>query len=111
MAQRVDDMRVKKRISEDSKIRRQSKKTAYEFEKLLDTNPENRITFMRNAIREKFNGSKWRNEMLLETAGREIIEFTYWNDQFFGISHDTRTGRNILGKLLMEYRDDLLAEL
>jgi predicted NAD-dependent protein-ADP-ribosyltransferase YbiA (DUF1768 family) len=77
----------------------------------MNDDPSDRIEFMRNAIREKFNGGKWRNEMLLETAGREIIEFTYWGDTFFGISHETRTGRNILGKLLMEYRDDLLAQI
>jgi hypothetical protein len=44
----------------------------------MNNDPNDRIEFMRNAIREKFNGSKWRNEMLLDTAGREIVEFTYW---------------------------------
>ena len=57
----------------------------------MNNDPNDRIKFMRNAIREKFNGSKWRNEMLLDTGKREIIEFTYWGDDFFGICDKTRT--------------------
>lgn len=36
----------------------------------------------------------------------KIIEYTYRNDTFFWINQDTLKGSNILGKLLMEYRDN-----
>lgn len=44
----------------------------------MNVDEEDRISFMRKAITEKYDGSKWRRQMLLDTAGREIIEFTYW---------------------------------
>jgi len=111
MAQRFDCLDIKMKISKISKTKWKSKSEAYKYEEFMNNDDNDRIEFMRNAIEKKFNGSKWRNEKLLETTGREIIEFTYWWDEFFGISHDTRTGRNILWKLLMEYRDTLLAQL
>lgn len=111
MSQRVESLTLKRKISEASKVKGQSKKQAYKYKELLNQNEQDRIEFMRNAITQKYNGSKWRNAQLLETGNREIIEFTYWWDEFFWISNTTRTGRNILGKLIMEYRDDLLARL
>lgn len=111
MAQRFGDVATKEEISIGSQEKWGSKKVAYKYKGSMNNDPHDRIEFMRNAIREKFNGSKWRNEMLLDTWEREIIEFTYWWDDFFGICDKTRTWRNILGKLLMEYRDELLDRL
>lgn len=111
MAQRFDDIEIKRQISEASKIKWKSKKTAYKYKDIMNHDDSDRIHFMRNAIKEKHDRSKWRQDILLNTGSREIIEFTYWGDNFFWISHDTRQGRNILGKLLMEYRDDLISKL
>ncbi len=111
MAQRFDDMKIKRAIAETSKEKWKSKEKAYEYEKQMDKNKSDRIWFMRDTIKQKY----WRNRdllaRLLETSNREIIEFTFWNDDFFGISHDNRQWRNVLGKLHMEYRDDLIAQV
>jgi predicted NAD-dependent protein-ADP-ribosyltransferase YbiA (DUF1768 family) len=111
MAQRFESVDIKNRISRISTTKWQSKNEAYKYAEFMNNDENDRIEFMRNAIREKFNGSEWRNNMLLDTWEREIIEFTYWGDDFFGICNKTREWRNILGKLLMEYRDNLLAQL
>ena len=111
MAQRFESVAIKKKISDVSKTKWQSKNEAYKYAEFMNNDDNDRIEFMRNAIREKFNGSKWRNQMLLDTGERNIIEFTYWGDDFFGICNKTRQWRNILGKLLMEYRDNLLDQL
>jgi hypothetical protein len=78
MSQRVESLTLKRKISEASKVKGQSKKQAYKYKELLNQNEQDRIEFMRNAITQKYNGSKWRNAQLLETGNREIIEFTYW---------------------------------
>jgi len=111
MAQRFDDIEIKKTIAKASQTKWKSKKEAYKYEQFMNNDSDDRIEFMRNAIRAKHDLSTWRQDMLRRTWNREIIEFTYWNDQFFWISHDTRTGRNILGKLLMEYRSELIWKL
>lgn len=108
MAQRFYDINIKKAISEASQIKWESKKVAYEHYEDMNQNPEDRIEFMRKAIWEKHDRSTWRKWLLRDTWSREIIEFTYWWDDFFWICDNTRMGRNILGKLLMEYRNELV---
>jgi predicted NAD-dependent protein-ADP-ribosyltransferase YbiA (DUF1768 family) len=61
---------------------------------------------MRNAIREKFDNNLELKQELLSTWDKEIIEYTYWGDVRFGINQDTLKWKNILWKLLMEYRDN-----
>lgn len=106
MAQRIQDPEIKKFIAFCSIGRGLSKKAAYKYKHLLDDNPHNRIDYMQNAIAEKFNNNLDLKENLIQTYPREIIEYTYRGDTFFGISHITQTWSNILGKLLMEYRDN-----
>lgn len=105
MAQRFDSLKIKQAIAAASRIKWLSKKVAYQYREHMNVNDGDRIEFMRNSIQKKFDNSAWRRKILEDTWTRNIIEFTYWNDQFFWISHDTRTGRNILWKVLMEYRD------
>jgi predicted NAD-dependent protein-ADP-ribosyltransferase YbiA (DUF1768 family) len=62
---------------------------------------------MRNAIREKFDNNPKLKEELLNTWNKLIIEYTYWRDIRFWIDQETLRWMNILGKLLMEYRDDI----
>jgi len=111
MSQRFDDIEIKRAISIASQKKWQSKKAAYKYKDIMNHDENDRIAFMRKAIWEKHDRSTWRQWLLRDTWDREIIEFTFWNDQFFGISHDTRMGRNILGKLLMEYRDKVVWEI
>jgi predicted NAD-dependent protein-ADP-ribosyltransferase YbiA (DUF1768 family) len=62
---------------------------------------------MRNAIREKFDNNPKLKEELLNTWNKLIIEYTYWRDIRFWIDQETLRWMNILGKLLMEYRDNI----
>ena len=107
MSLRFDDLDVKKKIAAASKIKNTSKRVAYRYKKIMNMNNDDRIEFMRDTIQKKYDNSEWRREMLIKTWEREIIEFTYWWDEFFWISHDKRQWRNVLGKLHMEYRDNL----
>lgn len=63
---------------------------------------------MREAITHKFNNNPVLREKLFATHPLQIIEYTYRKDTFFGIDQDTMTGQNVLGKLLMEYRENHL---
>lgn len=107
MAERFNDLEIKKAIAQASKIKWHSKKVAYKYREIMNQNDTDRIEFMREAIKRKYDESKWRRWLLQETGTREIIEFTYWGDRFFGIDSTDRTGRNILGKIHMQYRDTM----
>ncbi len=107
MSLRFDDLEIKKEIAAASKIKNTSKKVAYKYKSIMNINDENRIEFMRETIQKKYDNSSWRQDMLRSTWDREIIEFTYWWDEFFWISHDARQWRNILWKLHMEYRENM----
>jgi predicted NAD-dependent protein-ADP-ribosyltransferase YbiA (DUF1768 family) len=65
-----------------------------------------RIEFMRNAIREKFDNNPELKSELLATWDKKIIEYTYRWDIRFWIDQNTLKWKNILWKLLMEYRDN-----
>jgi len=108
MAQRFSDLDIKKNIAEASKSKWKSKNEAYKYKDFMNSNEEDRIKFMRESIEKKYDQSSWRQDMLRETQEREIIEFTYWWDEFFWISNTLRRWRNILGKLHMEYRSKKL---
>lgn len=60
---------------------------------------------MRTVVRAKFTQHGKLREILLETGEAEIIEHTA-NDRYWGDGGDG-TGRNMLGKILMEIRDEL----
>jgi predicted NAD-dependent protein-ADP-ribosyltransferase YbiA (DUF1768 family) len=42
--------------------------------------------------------------MLIDTGNEELCEFNTWGDTFYGVCNGV--GKNILGKLLMEIRDE-----
>lgn len=108
MSLRFDNLEIKKLIAAASKTKGGSKTTAYEHLDHINNNREDRIQFMCAAISQKNDNSSWRRKLLTQTWVREIIELTYWWDDFFWICHDTRRGRNILWKQLVEYRNKLL---
>ena len=72
----------------------------------LEQDEEKRIEFMRNAIREKFDNNLELKSELLKTWDKEIIEYSYRWDIRFWIDQNTLKWKNILWKLLMEYRDN-----
>ncbi|MCF7835103.1 NADAR family protein [Candidatus Gracilibacteria bacterium] len=105
MAARTTDIEIKKMISFLSIGHGLAKKSSKLFE--LDNNSDNRIMYMRDAIKKKFDSNPDLKQKLIDTGDLQIIEYTYRGDRFFGIDQSDLIGSNILGKLLMEYRDSI----
>lgn len=91
MAQRVGSVAQKQAIALASRRKWASKSEAYKYKAFMNHNNEDRIAFMRNTIQKKYDGSKWRRKGLLDTASREIIEFTYWFSEYLMI-----TGKDVI---------------
>ena len=104
MSQRVADLWAKKMIAFLSTWYWLAMKARQLYD--LEQDEKKRIEFMRNAIREKFDNNPELKAELLATEDRKIIEYTYWWDTRFWIDQDTLRWKNILWKLLMEYRDN-----
>ena len=67
-----------------------------------------RISVMKNIIKMKFDQNEEIQKKLLETGGYELIEGNTWNDTFWGVCRGK--GENHLGKILMNYRNNLVFE-
>lgn len=63
---------------------------------------------MREALRAKFTQDKDLKKILIETGDAELVEHTA-NDNYWGDGGDG-SGKNMLGKLLMELREELKNE-
>ena len=63
-----------------------------------------KIDIMRTALALKFT-TPGLKEKLLATGDAELVEGNTWNDRFWGVCGGT--GKNMLGTLLMELREDL----
>ena len=63
---------------------------------------------MREALRAKFTQNKELNKTLLETGDAELVEHTH-NDFYWADGGDG-SGKNMLGLLLMELREELKKE-
>lgn len=96
MAQRFTDPTVRKMIALCSTKKHFSKEAAYLLKDQMEQDPEERVEFMRKALREKFLRNPSLARPLVKTGDREIVELTYWNDRFFGVAHTDCTGFNIL---------------
>ncbi len=69
---------------------------------------EKKDDIMREALRAKFTQNKDLKKILLETGDAELVEHTA-NDNYWGDGGDG-SGKNMLGKLLMEVREELRKE-
>lgn len=69
---------------------------------------DEKVPVMRKIIRAKTDQHEYVRRKLLETVDRPLIEGS-WRDDFWGIGPD-RNGLNMLGKLWMELRTELVAE-
>ena len=63
-----------------------------------------KVDLMREFVRKKFE-SPFLAALLLATNDAELINVNFWNDTHFGICRGK--GSNLLGKILMEVRDEL----
>lgn len=60
---------------------------------------------MLELTRAKYTQNQFLAERLLATGNAELIEGNYWNDTYWGVCRGV--GRNELGKILMQVRDEL----
>lgn len=67
-----------------------------------------KVEVMLDIIRKKAKQHEYVRRKLLETGSREIIEDS-WRDSFWGWGPN-KDGQNMLGKLWMRVRADLIAE-
>ncbi|MFM7012613.1 MAG: NADAR family protein [Betaproteobacteria bacterium] len=65
-----------------------------------------KVAIMKDILREKANQHPYVKKKLLETGDRELVEDS-WRDSFWGWGPDQK-GRNVLGKLWMEVRKEML---
>jgi ribA/ribD-fused uncharacterized protein len=64
---------------------------------------------MREAVRQKFLAHRDIQQILLDTGDEELIEATT-NDYYWGCGTNG-TGKNMLGKILMEVREEIRSRL
>lgn len=68
-----------------------------------------KVDIMRRIIRAKFDQHEYVRRKLLATGNRELIEDS-WRDDFWGWGPN-RDGKNMLGRLWMDLRNQMAAEL
>jgi len=64
-----------------------------------------KLFHMEALVRSKFLAGTKLGAQLLRTGGAKLVEANTWGDRFWGKCHGT--GKNHLGEILMEVRDDL----
>ncbi len=110
MSQRTNNLDEKKQIAIDSKLSgKESRSARYKYN--LEQDEYKRFLYMVNTINKKFTLDPDLSKKLLNTFDKEIIEKNYWQDDLFGVKCDTLKGANLLGKILMSYRDSKIAKL
>lgn len=66
-----------------------------------------KVDVMSKVLKSKFERDPELTKRLLATGDRELIEWNYWGDTFWGRCTKTKVGENHLGLLLMELRRTL----
>ena len=66
-----------------------------------------KVAVMMSVVREKFRQHPDLAAMLLATGNELLVERNSWGDRFWGTDVDGE-GENMLGKILMRVRDELL---
>jgi ribA/ribD-fused uncharacterized protein len=64
---------------------------------------------MYDVLIDKFSRNVILKEKLLETGAKYLEETNYWGDTYYGVCNGK--GQNILGKLLMQIREELRTNL
>ncbi len=65
-----------------------------------------KVEVMEGLLREKFMKEPFRSQ-LIATGTKHIQEGNRWGDTFWGVDLRTGEGQNILGRLIMEIRQEL----
>lgn len=86
-----------------------SKRLSRELEKDIRKDWLNvRVDVMTKIQYEKYTQNPHLAHMLVETGSVSIVEGNTWNDTFWGVNLSTGKGKNMLGKILMDLRNELL---
>lgn len=67
-----------------------------------------KIDVMRYGLKMKFDQNPGLKKKLIDTYPMRLEEGNTWNDTIWGVDFYTGYGMNLLGKLLMELRDDYM---
>lgn len=66
-----------------------------------------KIDLMKEIITQKFIQNPDLKKRLLDTGNMVLIYGNYWNETFWGFDLQKKSGKNIVGRLLMEVRNEL----
>ena len=64
---------------------------------------------MTECVNQKFAQQPYR-DLLLATGDQFLQEGNNWGDLIWGVDIETGEGQNLLGKLIMEFRETLIME-
>ena len=103
-AQRTDDINARKRFCRLSGNK--AKALGRRVEERDNWNYE-KEDIMRKIVHEKFKTHNELAQKLIATGDEELINVNTWRDSYWGISNGS--GKNKLGRILMEIRDELTA--
>jgi len=58
-------------------------------------------------VREKFRQNTDIQKILLETEDAQLVEGNTWGDNYWGVSRNSKHGKNMLGIILMKIREEI----
>lgn len=100
-AQKTDNVALKRKFTNISS--KEAKRLGCQIKPPADWYNRN-VQIMTELLRLKFENPHLKQK-LLATGNELLIENNYWNDTFWGVCNGV--GNNMLGKLLMQIRDEL----
>ena len=66
-----------------------------------------KVSIMKSLLRQKFLSKPEYTCLLLSTGYARLEEGNTWGDRFWGVCLPKREGKNMLGRLLMEIREEI----
>ena len=108
MSEKSDSKEWKLFCTNDANSPGAVKKASY-HEKLVDGWHEKKVGIMRQFLIQKFNQEPYKT-LLIKTGSNYISEGNWWDDCFWGICLKLNSGENMLGRLIMEIRENLNKE-
>jgi ribA/ribD-fused uncharacterized protein len=103
-AHKTDNLEERKYIASVNPY--QAKKLGKKVKLRDDWNLNLEVSIMKEALLLKWNQEPFRSQ--LEELPDTVVEWNNWNDSKWGVPIWNQVGRNILGILLMEVREELL---
>jgi len=66
-----------------------------------------KVNIMKEVVKSKFMSNPELRNKLIATGDAELVELNHWGDRTWGVCSKTNTGKNLLGKILMEVRKEI----